>query len=104
VRKLNVRHRPETEGDVLAHVPYLIQFLWHGGEPFLIKGFRTFYENYQTADNPNLTFGFTSNGVMITEAVLAQLQKFPQLNASVSMDSFQRDSYERIRAGANYDT
>ncbi len=104
VRKLNVRHRPETEADVLAHVPYLIQFLWHGGEPFLIKGFRTFYENYQTSDNPNLTFGFTSNGVMITEPVLAQLQKFPRLNASVSMDSFLRASYERIRAGARYDT
>lgn len=104
VRKLNIRHRPETEPDVLAHVPYLIQFLWHGGEPFLIKGFRNFYETYQTADNPNLTFGFTSNGVMLTEPVLEKLQKFPRLNASVSMDSYQRETFERIRTGANYDT
>src|SRR5262249_33644384 len=44
VRKPNVRHRPETEPDVLAHVPYLIQFQWQGGEPFLIKGFREFLE------------------------------------------------------------
>jgi radical SAM protein with 4Fe4S-binding SPASM domain len=104
VRKFNVRHRPETEPDVLAHVPYLIQFIWHGGEPFLIKRFREFYENYQVSDNPNLTFGFTSNGVMITEPVLEQLKKFPRLNASVSMDSFQPESFERIRTGANYRT
>src|SRR5262249_47295331 len=70
VRQLNVRHRPGTQQDVLAHVPSLIQFTWHGGEPFLIKGFRDFYENYQVSDNPNLAFGFTSNGVMLIEPVL----------------------------------
>ncbi len=104
VRKLNVRHRPHTEPDVLAHVPYLIQLLWHGGEPFLIKGFREFLDGYRVEDNPNLTFGFTSNGVMITEPVLEKLKKFPRLNASVSMDSFRPETFERIRAGANYDT
>jgi radical SAM protein with 4Fe4S-binding SPASM domain len=104
VRKLNVRHRPETEPDVLAHVPYLIQFQWQGGEPFLIPGFRAFLEGYRREDNPNLAFGFTSNGVMVTEAARDKLLKFPRLNANVSMDSFRRESFERIRAGAKYDT
>lgn len=103
VRRLNVRHRPETEPDVLAHVPYLVQLIWHGGEPFMIASFRQFIDDYQVADNPNLAFGFTSNGVMVTEAVQQQLLKFPRLNASISMDSFQPGTFQRIRAGAKFD-
>src|SRR5262249_33104420 len=63
-----------------------------------------FLDGYRREDNPNLTFGFTSNGVMITEAMRDKLLKFPGLNANVSMDSFRRESFERIRAGAKYDT
>ena len=31
---------------MLDHVPYLHQFIWHGGEPYLIKRFREFIENF----------------------------------------------------------
>ena len=103
VRKHKVQHRPQTQQDVLALTPYLQQFTWQGGEPFLIDDFRTFYTEFQPADNPNLTFGFTSNGTMLSEKVVQQLLKFPRLNASISMDSFLPDSFERIRAGARFD-
>lgn len=102
VRLLRVQHRPETEADVLAHVPYLFQFIWHGGEPFLIKGFQRFLATYERRDNPNLTFGFTSNGTLLDEATLARLDKFPRLNASISVDSFVEDTFHVIREGANF--
>lgn len=102
VRVTKVQHRKETVPDVLAHVPYLIQFIWHGGEPFLIQRFRAFVDNFKTEDNPNLAFGFTSNGMMITAQEAEKLTKFPRLNASVSMDSFAPDTFHKIRAGANY--
>ncbi|GJM21729.1 MAG: hypothetical protein DHS20C15_16440 [Planctomycetota bacterium] len=103
VRLLRLQHRPETELDVLAHVPYLHQLIWHGGEPYLIKRFREFVDNFRTEDNPNLTFGFTSNGTLLDEAELNKLEKFPRVNASVSVDSFTSDTFHAIRTGANFD-
>ena len=102
VRLVRVQHRAETVPDVLAHVPYLYQFIWHGGEPYLIKRFRQFIDNFHTADNPNLAFGFTSNGTMLTAKELDKLQKFPRINASISVDSFTKETFEKIRAGADY--
>jgi MoaA/NifB/PqqE/SkfB family radical SAM enzyme len=103
VRVSKVQHRPETVPAVLAKVPYLAQLIWHGGEPFLIKKFRSFIDQFEPAQNPNLTFGFTSNGTMITEDEAAKLEKFPRINASVSIDSFDRETFERIRLGAKLD-
>lgn len=103
VRYAKVQHRSETTEDVLAHVPDLVQFIWHGGEPFLIKRFRDFVDGFETEMNPNLTFGFTSNGMMITAAEAEKLSKFPRLNASVSIDSFTPETFKHIRAGAVFD-
>lgn len=104
VRRTKVQHRPGTEADVLAHVPYLTQFIWHGGEPYLIRGFRQFVDGFRSDDNPNLAFGFTSNGTLLNAAELSKLEKFPRINASVSMDSFDKASFETIRKGARFDS
>jgi MoaA/NifB/PqqE/SkfB family radical SAM enzyme len=103
VRVTKVQHRPETVPGVLSKVPYLSQFIWHGGEPYLIKAFRHFIDVFKVDDNPNLAFGFTSNGTMITEDEGEKLKKFPRINASVSIDSFNPDTFRRIRAGASFD-
>jgi radical SAM protein with 4Fe4S-binding SPASM domain len=102
VRLVGVQHRPETIPDVLNHIPYLYQFTWQGGEPYLIKRLRQFIDEFQPEDNPNLSFGFTSNATMITAAEAEKLQKFPHLNASISIDSFYQETFEKIRAGANF--
>jgi radical SAM protein with 4Fe4S-binding SPASM domain len=104
VRLTRVQHRAETVPDILAHVRYLYQFIWHGGEPYLIKRFRQFIDEFRTDDNPNLAFGFTSNGTMLTAKELNKLQKFPRINASISIDSFSKAMFEKIRKGADYDT
>jgi hypothetical protein len=103
VRLTRVQHRPETVPDVLDHLPYLQQLIWHGGEPYLIARFRKLIDEYRTEDNPNLAFGFTSNGTMITAAEVKKLTKFPRINASISVDSFEPATFERIRAGAKFD-
>lgn len=103
VRLVRVQHRAETVPDVLAHVPYLYQFIWHGGEPYLIKRFRQFIDDFRTEDNPNLAFGFTSNGTMLTPKEFEKLEKFPRINASISVDSFNKETFEKIRKGADYD-
>ncbi|CUS36092.1 SPASM domain-containing protein [Candidatus Nitrospira nitrificans] len=104
VRLVRVQHRAETVPDILAHVRYLYQFIWHGGEPYLIKRFRQFVDEFRTDDNPNLAFGFTSNGTMLNSKELNKLRKFPRINASISVDSFNKEMFEKIRKGADYDT
>jgi radical SAM protein with 4Fe4S-binding SPASM domain len=102
VRLAKVQHRAETEADVLAHVPWLHQFIWHGGEPYLIRRFREFVDGFRTEHNPNLTFGFTSNATLLDAEELAKLRRFPRVNASLSVDSFAPESFERLRAGARF--
>lgn len=102
VRQAKVQHRPETTQNILDLVPYLTSFVWHGGEPYLIKKFRRFIDEFQTEHNPNLVFGFTSNGQQITAAEAEKLLKFPQLNASVSIDSFNAETFSRVRAGGDF--
>lgn len=103
VRAAHIQHRSETVPDILSHVPYLYQFIWHGGEPYLIKRFRQFIDTFETERNPNLTFGFTSNGTMLTATELRKLGKFPGINASISVDSFHKETFEKIRKGADFD-
>jgi MoaA/NifB/PqqE/SkfB family radical SAM enzyme len=103
VRVLKIQHRPETEPDVLAHIPYVYQLIWHGGEPFVIKRLRDFIDNYKIADNPNLSFGFTTNGTLLNAAMLEKLEKFPRINASISVDSFKKETYNYIRSGAKFE-
>jgi molybdenum cofactor biosynthesis enzyme MoaA len=103
VRLTKVQHRPDTVPAVLSKIQFLSQFIWHGGEPYLIKSFRDFIDKFKTSDNPNLTFGFTSNGTMIVANEAEKLKKFPRINASVSMDSFNRTTFEKIRAGAPFE-
>jgi len=104
VRRVDVRHRARTEADVLALVPWLQQFIWHGGEPWLLAGFRAFVDGFRPEHNPNLAFGFTTNGTLLDADELAKLQRFPRLNASISMDSFRERTFERVRAGARFGT
>ncbi|HVJ54196.1 MAG TPA: SPASM domain-containing protein [Aliidongia sp.] len=101
-RAVKLQHRGETEDDVLALVPQLIYFSWAGGEPYFLKNFRKFIDEYVPGSNPNLTFGFTSNGTLLSEKELEKLNKFPRLSASFSIDSFSKDSFEKLRYGASY--
>ena len=102
VRYAKIQHRPDTTNAILDLVPYLTSFVWHGGEPYLIKKFRRFIDEFQTEHNPNLVFGFTSNGQQITAAEAEKLLKFPQINASVSVDSFNAETFSRVRAGGDF--
>lgn len=102
VRILGLRQKASTENDVLELVPYLYQLVWHGGEPFIIKNFQMFVKNFQQKDNPNLTFGFTTNGTLLNKDVLKKLKTFPRLNASISIDSFYKSTFDMIRTGADY--
>jgi hypothetical protein len=104
VRLMRVKHRPETNPDVLRHVPLLQELIWHGGEPYLMPRFRRFVSDFTGEVNPNLSFGFMSNGTMITGDEADRLQRFDRFNVTISVDSFVKETYERMRFPAKYET
>jgi MoaA/NifB/PqqE/SkfB family radical SAM enzyme len=103
VRLNRIRHRPQTNPDVLARVPLLQELIWHGGEPYMMPRFRRFIDEFSRDMNPNFSFGFMSNGTMITAAEAKKLEKFDRFNVTISIDSFVEESYGRMRLGARYD-
>jgi hypothetical protein len=103
VRLNGVKHRAQTSLAVMSEVPYLQQLIWHGGEPYMMPQFRQFIDGFDNSVNPNLSFGFMSNGTMLSAAELAKLEKFPQFNVTISIDSFRKDSYDKMRVGAQYE-
>jgi MoaA/NifB/PqqE/SkfB family radical SAM enzyme len=102
-RVVNLQLRAGVVDEVLALVPYLQEFMWLGGEPYLVKRFRRFVDEFEPSDNPNLCFGFTTNGTMLTKKEIDKLLKFPRMNAAISFDSFVKESFEKIRSGANFE-
>jgi radical SAM protein with 4Fe4S-binding SPASM domain len=103
VRLMRVQHRPQTNPDVLAQVPFLQELIWHGGEPYMMPPFRRFVEEFRGGKNPNLSFGFMSNGTMISAAEVTKLENFERFNITISVDSFVKKTYEKMRAGAKYE-
>jgi radical SAM protein with 4Fe4S-binding SPASM domain len=102
VRLLQVSHRPETSPAVREMSRSAHEFIWHGGEPYLIPHFRKYIEDHDPEDTPDLSFGFMSNGTMITAEQLRRLERFNRFNITVSIDSFVPETYAKMRAGANY--
>ena len=104
VRLMRVKHRPETGPDVLAHVPLLQELIWHGGEPYMMPRFRRFVAEFTSELNPNLSFGFMSNGTMITAPEANRLESFDRFNVTISVDSFVKETYEKMRFPAKYES
>lgn len=102
-RAAKLQLKNDTLAEIHELVPYVSYLIWAGGEPFFLKHFREFIDNFENETNPNLLFGFTTNGTMITDKEFQKLEKFSRVQASVSIDSFVPESYERLRAGAKYD-
>lgn len=102
-RAARLQLRPEVTDQAVALAETLSTFSWAGGEPFFLKPFRLFVETFDVSTNPNLVFGFTTNGTMLNKREWEKLDRFPRLAFSLSIDSFQRDSFERLRKGAKYD-
>lgn len=81
-------------------IPLLVEAKFLGGEPFLIK---RYYEIWDLTIrlNPGIRISITTNGTVLNNRVIDVLDK---LNANIimSIDSFEKGNYERIRKGADF--
>ncbi|NUQ25606.1 MAG: radical SAM protein [Saprospiraceae bacterium] len=74
---------------------------FYGGEPFLIP---IYYELWETMirRNPHALVNITTNGTVYNNKVQRILEKL-NVVLIVSIDSFEKETYEQIRVNANYE-
>ncbi len=81
-------------------IPFLVEAKFLGGEPFLIN---RYYEIWDLTIrlNPKIRISITTNGTVLNNRVRDVLEK---INAHIimSIDSLEKESYERIRKGADF--
>ncbi|HET9529031.1 MAG TPA: radical SAM protein, partial [Blastocatellia bacterium] len=92
--------RQSKNKGIFCHAPYLLEAKFLGGEPFLIKTY------YQIRDllirlNPNIHISITTNGTVLNNRVADTIEKL-KVNVIISIDSLERENYERIRVNAGF--
>lgn len=76
-------------------------YLSCGFEPLMSKDFGWFLEQTAPYAIPNV--GFTTNGVLLTEAMARRCVETPVHEVSVSLDGSRAETFEDIRTGAKWD-
>ena len=71
-----------------------------GGEPFLIKKFIQFLDSITNLDCEIVV---NTNGTIINEKLLTALQRFKNVNITLSLDGY-KELNDKIRRGSNWDT
>ncbi len=82
-------------------IPYLKGAVFTGGEPFLINTYYGLWEK-MVSTNPEMDIYITTNGTIYNKRV-QDLLNSGRFNITVSIDSFTREVYEKIRVGANFE-
>jgi len=86
---------------LIEFIPYLKIVKFYGGEPFL-------YDlNYKILDeiikiNPDVNISITTNGSILNEKMENYFKKLKNLKLTISMDSINETTYEKIRKNGNY--
>lgn len=83
-------------------LPFLTDISFSGGEPFFINEYYELWE-YIYRRNPEIIISVNTNGSVYNEKVKNILDKL-KFNITVSIDSVNKYTYEKIRRGLNYDS
>lgn len=74
-----------------------------GGEPLYIDYVLRFINDFDRSKYPNMELRLVTNGLLLNDAILSKLKKFSNVHFNFSIDSFNKDVYERIRKGGSFD-
>lgn len=83
-------------------IPYLNEARFSGGEPFLIPLYYKIWEMISEM-NPNTRISILTNATILNDKIINLLSK-GNYNVSVSFDSLNKDTYEKIRKNADFNT
>lgn len=93
---------PEFFDELEAFIPYLKHSHFLGGEPFMIPQYVDLWERMAHL-NPGMTLSTQTNGSLLSQRIKGILSKI-KFQISVSMDSIEKENYERIRKNAHFET
>ncbi|HOM36662.1 MAG TPA: radical SAM protein [Bacteroidales bacterium] len=84
---------------IKKYIHYLKQASFTGGEPFLIEIYYQIWDLIQIL-NPHLQIYVSTNGTILNDKIKKYLDKL-NFNFTISIDSLQKDNYEKIRRNAS---
>jgi len=82
-------------------IPHLEEAKFYGGEPFLVEIYYKIWERIIEL-NPKIRISVQTNATVLNSRVKHILER-SEFHLNLSIDSFDRGNYERIRTNANYD-
>ena len=101
-RGLRIR-RESAVDEVLDLVPILDQIIPGGGEPLLDRGWRRLITTTDVSSNPYLQLATTTNASLVSDEILAGLERFKRVAINVSLDGGSKEVFERIRRNGKWE-
>jgi MoaA/NifB/PqqE/SkfB family radical SAM enzyme len=93
----------KSSEEIIALIPYLLNLAWQGGECFLDEEFKRFFYGFKRDLNPNLHLNIVTNGMLADKKVFDTLVgNFSRYSIAFSIDSFEKNKYELLRSGSQY--
>lgn len=84
---------------IFNNMVYFDSFSCQGGEPLLYDKFSLVVEKVKDFKNK---FLFTTNGLLLTEEKIKKLQDVEKVHINISIDGFDKKTYEDIRVNGNF--
>ncbi len=97
----DVYDHPDFLEQVAPFIQSATEARFYGGEPFLISLYFELWERF-IETNPEALLSITTNATIFNQRVQRVLEKL-NVHLVISIDSFDRDTYETIRTNARYD-
>jgi MoaA/NifB/PqqE/SkfB family radical SAM enzyme len=88
--------------ELTALYPYLATVRFIGGEVFVLPGFQELIDDVvETVDRPIISIN--SNGTLIDEEWARRIVNLPFQNVTISVDGGTKETYEKLRRGADFE-
>ena len=94
--------KPENFDQIAEMLPYVVSVLFTGGEPTIFKDFWKLVDRFKAEANPYAKFDVLTHGNRLKDNI-DKFDGIRNLNLAVNVDGPTRETYERIRKGANWD-
>ncbi|MDD5020837.1 MAG: radical SAM protein [Endomicrobiaceae bacterium] len=83
---------------IVDTIPYLENITWQGGEVFLHNKFQDLFE---LAGKHNVKQNIITSGLLLNQKIIDSVMKY-NTELTISIDSVDKQTYEKIRCGANF--
>lgn len=97
-RNLNYEISKKFIDFIESNIPYLETITWQGGEVFLHSKFNRLFE---LAGKHNVKQNIITSGLLLTPEIINSIMQY-DTDLTISIDSAEPQTYEKIRSGANF--